>query len=134
MKHAERNRGQRVSAEPRLVRRAVESDEFRVDRGLIERVEADEGRRDFRSDPLQRVLHVKAAEALSSVALVDRLTGATRCAGRRNASPTAPSLKVISASTVGRPRESQMRRATSDWMTGSLIAIPPPRGAPCPSP
>ena len=28
----------------------------------------------------------------------------------------------ISASTVGRPRESQMRRATSDRMTGSLIA------------
>ncbi len=37
--------------------------------------------------------------------------------------PIAPSLSVISASTVGRPRESQMRRATSDWMTGSLIAL-----------
>jgi hypothetical protein len=37
--------------------------------------------------------------------------------------PTAPSLNLISASTVGRPRESHMRRATSDWMTGSLIAI-----------
>ena len=38
--------------------------------------------------------------------------------------PAAPSLNVISASTVGRPRESQMRRATSDWMTGSLMANP----------
>ena len=87
MKNAKRNRRQRVSPEPRLVRRAVESDETRVDRGLIERVEARESGRDFRRDPLQRVLHVKAAEALSAVAFVDRFTGAARGACRRNAAP-----------------------------------------------
>src|SRR5580704_11967547 len=86
MKHAERNRSQRVSAEPRLVWRAVESDETRVDRGLIERVEAGESGRDFSANPLQRVLYVKAAEAQASITLVDRLAGPARCAGRRNAS------------------------------------------------
>ena len=84
MKHGKRNRGQRVSPEPRLVRRAVEGDELRVDRGLIERVEADERGRDFCCDPLQRVLHVEAAEALVPIALVDRLAAAARGAGRRN--------------------------------------------------
>ena len=48
VKNAKRNRRQRVSPEPRLVRRAVEGDETRVDRGLIERVEAHESGRDFR--------------------------------------------------------------------------------------
>ena len=123
MKNAERNGGQRVSPEPRLVRRAVESDESRVDRGLIERVEANESGRDFRSDPSQRVLYVKAAKALPP----SRLSIASREPRDAPAGamprPTAPSLKVISASIVGRPRESQMRRATSDWMTGSLMAI-----------
>ena len=83
---------------------------------------------------MQRVLHVKAAETLSAIALVDRFTRPARCARRRNAPPIAPSLKVISASIVGRPRESQMRRATSDWMAGSLIAISlSSAGASCPS-
>ena len=125
MKNAERHGCQRVSPEPRLVRRPVERDESRVDRGLIEWIEAHEGGRDFSADPSQRVLHVEAAEALSAIALVDRLRLAARGAGRRNAPPTAPSLSLISASTVdGRanPRCAARRR---DWMTGSVIATLP---------
>ena len=86
MKNAERNGRQRVSPEPRLVRGAIEGDEFCVDRGLIERIEADESGRDFRGDPSERVLHVEAAQALASIPLVDRLTGTARRAGRRDAS------------------------------------------------
>ena len=87
MKDAERNGGQRVSAEPRLVRRPVEGDELGVDRGLVERVEADQRGRDFSCDPGKRILHVETAEALASIALVDRLAAPARGAGRRNAPP-----------------------------------------------
>ena len=76
----------RVAAEPRLVRRAVEGDERLTSiAGLIERIEADESGRDFHGDSSHRILHVKAAEAGASVALVDRLARTARCAGRRNA-------------------------------------------------
>jgi len=51
VKNAKRDRGQRVSTEPGLVRRAVDRDELGVDAGLIERVEAEESRRDFRANP-----------------------------------------------------------------------------------
>ena len=122
---AERNRDQRIAAEPLLVRRAVEGDQLGVDRGLVERIAPDQRGRDFSCDPGKRVLHVETAEARAAIALVDRLAGAARGAGRRNARPIAPSLSANSASMVGRPRKSQMRRAASDWMTGSLIAILP---------
>ncbi len=83
----QRHRGQRVSAEPRLVRGAVEGDERGVDRALIERVEAGESRGDLSPNPVERILHVEAAEALSAIALVDRLARAARRAGRRYSPP-----------------------------------------------
>ena len=75
MKNAKRNGRQRVSPEPRLVRRAVEGDEFCVDSGLIERVATHQRGRDFRGDSSERVLHVVAAETRAAVALVDRFAG-----------------------------------------------------------
>ena len=55
-----------------------------VDTGLIERINAEESRRNFRANPFERPLHVKAAEAFAAVPFVDRLAAAARSAGRRD--------------------------------------------------
>ena len=102
VKNAKRNRGQRVSPEPRLVRRAVDRDELQVDAGLIERVKAEESRRNFRANPCERLLHVKAAEMLASVPFVDRLAAAARSAGGRD-SPSHRAIAQRDLRLDGRP-------------------------------
>ena len=124
MKQRQRNRGQRVPPEPRLVRRAVEGDESsrrsRPDR-------TGRGRRE-RARFLLRSLAARPARRSRRSAFRHRACRSPRGAPREAPAgaiprPTAPSLRAISASTVGRPRESQMRRAIADRMTGSLIAL-----------
>src|SRR5271165_1798934 len=132
VKNAKRNRSQRVSPEPGLVRRAVDRDELGVDAGLIERVEAEESRRDFRANPFERLLHVKAPEAFSPVALVDRLAAAARGAGGRDSPPHRavaqrdlrldgrPAARVPDAPSAQRADETFAHR---DWLHTSATSI-----------
>ena len=83
----ERNGDDGVAAEPRQGLRPVEPNERLIDAGLIERIGADERGRDLGANSLERVLHVEAAEARAAVALLDRLMGSARGAGRSHAAP-----------------------------------------------
>ena len=67
--------------------------------------------------------HVPAAEGGAAVAPVDRLVAARRGAGRRDRPAARAGAGRTSTSTVGRPRESQTRRA----LTAAMAVTVPPR-------
>src|SRR5579863_1806814 len=83
----QRNRGQRIAAKPRFIRRSVECDEPRIDAHLVEWIETGERRRDLVAQTGQRALHIKAAKTNAAVAFVDRFAATARRPGRRNAAP-----------------------------------------------
>ena len=121
----QRDAEDRVRAEPRLVRRAVELDQ-RARRGPPGR------RRRGRAtasaiSPLtlrDRLRDALAAVGVAAVAQLDRLELAGRGAGRhRGAAARARRRATTSTSTVGLPRESRIWRAwtVSIWLTVSLL-------------
>ena len=113
--HADRRakRGQRVSAEPAPVWRSVERDESRVDRGLIERVEADERGGDFVAIPRSASCTSRPPNRLPP----SRLSIASRRRARRRPAQCLDRGAVAQGdlSFDRRPAAgSQMRRAISD--------------------
>ena len=118
----------RVAAEPRLVRRAVQLDQPTVDLGLV-------GDRHHRNaaaiSPFRcgdRAIDPKPAKGGSAVPQLDRLVRAGRGAGRRDRAPARRRRSSkISASTVGRPRKSQTRRPIMRAIVAALIRPPATR-------
>ncbi len=92
VQNRQRSRDDGVAAEPLLGRRAVERDQRRVDRRLIERVARRQRRRDLVTHARERALNVKAAER----APPSRCSTASRVPREAPAGatprPTAPSL------------------------------------------
>ena len=78
----QRDAEDRVGAEARLVRRAVELDQRAVEARLVERVEADERLGDLAVDVADRLRDALAAPGVAAVAQLDRLELAGRRAGR----------------------------------------------------
>ena len=111
-----RDREGRVAAEARLVRRAVERDQARVDRAWSSAAQAGDRARDPPSTWPSACMHVEAAERCAAVAQVERFAAFPASAGGRDGAAGAPPASTTSASTVGRPRVSQTRRA---WTLGS---------------
>src|SRR5204863_9849383 len=62
IEYGERGRDGRVAAKPRLVRRAVERDQRRVDAALVGGVEADQRAGDHRVNVDQRTFNTEPAE------------------------------------------------------------------------
>ena len=90
----ERHAEDRIGAEPRLVRRAVERDQRLVDLVLRLGVHTTDGVEDLAVDRLDRLAHALAEVAfLVAVAQLDRLVGAGRRAGRDRSATHAPVLQ-----------------------------------------
>ena len=126
LRNGERDRDRRVAAEARLVRRAVERDQRRVDGGLVERVDARRspcaiGPRDI-GDRARRRRGRRSAVPPSRRSIASREPRDAPAGAM--ARPVAPPASVTSASTVGRPRESQTRRACTprDRRSSSRLA------------
>ena len=140
-RHAARGRGRvrrghrdgerRVGAEARLGRRAVELDQARVERGLVVGAQAGDGARDLAVDvgdgaASRRGRRRRAPPSRSSSASRDPFDAPAGTIAR----PTAPPASATSASTVGRPRLSQTRRARTARMRQSAslrvaVRLPP---------
>ena len=112
--HGHRDGDGGVAAEPRLLRRAVEFDEDAVDFLLAGCIDAGQRMGDLAIDVGDGARHVEAAEPLAAVAQLERLARAGRRSGRGDGAATAPPDSRISASTVGRPRESHTRRPRTE--------------------
>ena len=71
MRERHRRRDDRVAAEPRLVRRAVERDQRGVVAGLVEHAAAGQRGGDFAVHRGERALHVQATEGRAAIAQVN---------------------------------------------------------------
>src|SRR5215510_7056412 len=85
MQHGEGRRDESVAAKARLVWRAVESDEGRVDSRLFSRIATDEGWRDLVLDADDRLLHIEALKASPAIAQFHGFPGTAGGAGRSDA-------------------------------------------------
>ena len=116
----QRDAEDRVGAEARLVRRAVELDQRLVDGDLILGIHAADRVEDLALTLSTALQHALAAvAALVAVAQLDRLVraGARRRTARRRGR-SEPSSRSTSTSTVGLPRLSRISRAAM-----SMIAV-----------
>src|SRR5262245_29003975 len=85
MQHGQGRRDEGVATKARLARRAVESDERRVDSRLSCRIATDESWCDLVLDAGDRLLHIEAVKAIAAVAQFHGLAGTARRANRSDA-------------------------------------------------
>ena len=93
LRDGERRPEDRVRAEPRLRRRAVERDEHAVDAALVGGVEAEERVGDLAVDVADRAGDALPEPGVAAVAELDRLVLAGRGTGRHRREPERPRLE-----------------------------------------
>ena len=112
VRHRQRDAEDRVRAELRLVRRAVQLDHRLVERALVAGVHAAHLRRDRLVDVGDRLQHALAAVAPGvAVAQLQRFVDAGRCARWHRRRTARAALKLHCYRNVGFPRESRTSRA-----------------------
>ena len=125
--HRERHRDGRVAAEPRLVRRAVERDQRRVDAGLVERVHARRApARSDRSTFAMACVDVHPAEARAAVAQVDRFARAARGARGSDRAPARAARERDLGFDAWDARANPRPAGRARWQSARFIAARSP--------